>query len=84
VTPLRALNVTPLRALNIALLIERISRNFQAAPPASPPGRLQFSAAVRGLNLDQALHAVPNPPRYEFIREDEYFARVERLLQSLE
>jgi hypothetical protein len=71
--------------LRIALLIERFSRNVQPNAPKLPPERLQFSHAVRGLNIDEALYAIHQPPaHYEFIREDAYFKRVEGLLGSLE
>jgi NhaP-type Na+/H+ and K+/H+ antiporter len=70
---------------NVAFLIERLSRNIQGAPPKAPPARLRFNRDVRGLNLEQAVYAARQPPaRYEFIREDEHFRRVERLLQNLE
>jgi hypothetical protein len=72
-------------AVQIALLIERLSRNIQPAPLKAPPERLQFNSDTRGLNLEQALYAARKPPaRYEFIREDEHFKRVERLLRNLE
>jgi hypothetical protein len=71
--------------LQVALLIERFSRKLQPAPPKLPPERLQFSHAVRGLDIDEALYAVHRPPaHYEFIREDAYFKRVEKLLGTLE
>ena len=71
--------------LRVALLIERFSRNLQPTAPKLPPERLQFSHAVRGLNIDEALYAVQRPPaQYEFIREDAYFRRIEGLLGSLE
>jgi hypothetical protein len=72
-------------AVQIALLIERLSRNIQPAPPKALPERLQFNSEVRGLDLEQALYAARKPPTgYEFIREDEHFKRVERLLRDLE
>lgn len=72
-------------AFSVALLIERLSRSVQPAPPSAPVGRHQYRAALIGLQLEQPLRAVERPPtQYEFIREDEYFTRVERLLGSLE
>ena len=72
-------------AFSVALLLERLSRNVQPAPPSVPLPRYQYRGRVTGLILEQPLRAVERPPtQYEFIREDEYYARVERLLGSLE
>jgi hypothetical protein len=71
--------------VQVALLIERLSRDIQPQPPKAPPAKLQFRGDTRGLNLEQALYAAHRPPaRYEFVREDEYFHRVEGLLRNLE
>ena len=72
-------------AFSVALLLERLSKNLQSAPPSVPLPRHQYRACVTGLILEQPLRAVKRPPtQYEFIRQDEYDARVERLLGSLE
>ena len=72
-------------AFSVALLLERLSRSVQPAPPSAPIGRYQYRGGVADLQLEQPLRAVERPAkRVEFIREDEYYARVERLLGSLE
>ena len=72
-------------AFSVALLLERLSKNVQPAPPSVPLPRHQYRGGVADLQLEQPLRAVGRPPKqYEFIREDEYFERVERLLGSLE
>jgi hypothetical protein len=72
-------------AFSVAVLIERLSRGARPAPPSAPPARLQFRGETRGLDLREALRAVPRPSkRHEFIREDEYFVRCEALLKALE
>ena len=71
-------------AFGVALLLERLSRSVQPAPMSVPLPRHQYRARVVGLILEQPLRAVERPPtHFEFIREDEYYARVERLLGSL-
>lgn len=72
-------------AFSVALLLERLSRSVQSAPPSVPLPRHQYRGGVADLQLEQPLRALQRPPtHYEFIREDEYHARVERLLGSLE
>ena len=72
-------------AFSVALLLERLSKNVQPAPPSVPLPRFSHRGGVADLQLEQPLRALQRPPRrYEFIREDEYHARVERLLGSLE
>ena len=69
----------------VALLLERLSKNVQPAPPSVPLPRFSHRGGVADLRIEQPLRALKRPPRqYEFIREDEYHARVERLLGSLE
>ncbi len=72
-------------AFSVALLLERLSKNVQPAPKGVLLPRHQYRGGVTGLILEQPLRAIERPPtQYEFIREDEYFKRVERLLGSLE
>ena len=72
-------------AFSVALLLERLSKNVQPAPPSAPLPRFSHRGGVADLSIEQPLRALKHPPRrYEFIREDEYHARVERLLGSLE
>lgn len=72
-------------AFSVALLLERLSRSVQPAPPSVPLPRHQYRGGVADLILEQPLRALQRPPaQYEFIREDDYYARVERLLGSLE
>jgi len=72
-------------AFSVALLLERLSRSVQPAPPSVPLPRHQYRGGIADLQLGQPLRALQRPPaQYEFIIEDEYHARVERLLGSLE
>lgn len=72
-------------AFSVALLLERLSRSVQPALPSAPIGRYQYRGCIADLQLEQPLRAVErSPTHFEFIREDEYYARVERLLGSLE
>jgi len=72
-------------AFSVALLLERLSKNVQPAPKGVPLPRHQYRGSVADLRIEQPLRAVERPPtHFEFIREDEYFERVERLFGSLE
>ena len=72
--------------LRIAFWLERVSRRFIAAMPHAPAAKFDLVAARRELRLEGALYAARTsklePVGYEFVPEDEYFRRVERLLES--
>jgi hypothetical protein len=67
--------------LRIAFWLERVSRRFIAVIPHAPAAKFDLVAAPRELNLEESLYAARKSAReYEFVPEDEYFRRVERLL----
>ena len=72
--------------LRIAFWLERVSRRFIAVMPHAPAAKFDLVATRRELSLERALYAArtskPEPAGYEFVPEDEYFRRVERLLES--
>ena len=71
--------------LRIAFWLERVSRRFIAVIPHAPTAKFDLVAARRELSLERALYAArTSKPEaaYEFVPEDEYFRRVERLLES--
>jgi hypothetical protein len=77
--------------LRIAFWLERVSRRFIAVIPHAPSAKFDLVAARRELSLEQALYAAQTSKRtsnfeaaleYKFVPEDEYFRRVERLLES--
>jgi hypothetical protein len=68
--------------LRIAFWLERVSRRFIAVIPHAPAGKFDLVASPRELSLEQSLYAARKSAReYEFVPEDEYFRRVERLLE---
>jgi hypothetical protein len=72
--------------LRIAFWLERVSRRFIAVIPQAPAAKFDLVAARRELSLEQALYAARTSKsaaarEYEFVPEDEYFRRVERLLE---
>jgi hypothetical protein len=68
--------------LRIAFWLERVSRRFVAVIPHAPAAKFDLVAAPRELRLEQALYAARKSAReYEFVPEDEYFRRVEGLLE---
>ena len=71
--------------LRIAFWLERVSRRFIAAIPHAPAAKFDLVASRRELSLEQSLYAARTSnleAAYEFMPEDEYFRRVERLLES--
>jgi hypothetical protein len=73
-----------LLAVQLALVLERISRKFMPNAPSAPMPRFQFTNRVQGLSLEIPLYAAFKPPKdYEFMLEDEYFKRVESLLEMV-
>ena len=70
-----------LMAVQLAFLLEQVSKKFVPNAPSAPIARFQFTNAVNGLSLEIPLYAAFKPPKdYEFMLEDEYFRRVESLL----
>jgi hypothetical protein len=76
--------------LRIAFWLERVSRRFIAVIPQAPAAKFDLVAARRELSLEHALYAaqISRPAsnfeaarEYEFVPEDEYFRRVELLLE---
>ena len=71
--------------LRIAFWLERVSRRFIAVIPHAPAAKFDLVASRRELSLEEAVYAArtskPEAAGYEFVPEDEYFHRVERLLQ---
>ena len=73
-----------LLAVQLALLLEQISRKFVPNAPNAPMPRFQHTNRVQGLSLEMPLYAAFKPPKeYVFMLEDEYFERVEALLQKV-
>jgi hypothetical protein len=69
--------------LRIAFRLERVSRRFIAVIPHAPAAKFDLVATPRELSLEESLYAARKSAReYEFVPEDEYFRRVERLLES--
>jgi hypothetical protein len=81
--------------LRIAFWLERVSRRFIAVIPQAPAAKFDLVAARRELNLEEAVYAARTSKQpskhssklevareYEFVPEDEYFRRVERLLET--
>ena len=77
--------------LRIAFWLERVSRRFIAVIPQAPAAKFDLVAARRELNLEEAVYAARTSKQssklevaqeYEFVPEDEYFRRVELLLES--
>jgi hypothetical protein len=69
--------------LRIAFWLERVSRRFIAVIPHAPAAKFDLVAAPHELSLEQSLYAARKSAReYEFVPEDEYFRRVERLLEQ--
>jgi hypothetical protein len=70
------------RALQLALVLERISRKFVPNAPSVPMPKFQHTSKVQDLTLEVPLYAAFKPPKeYVFMPEDEYFKRVEALLE---
>jgi hypothetical protein len=68
--------------LRIAFWLERVSRRFVAVIPHAPAAKFDLVAVRREVRLEQALYAARKSAReYEFVPEDEYFRRVEGLLE---
>ena len=68
--------------LRIAFWLERVSRRFVAVIPHAPAAKFDLVAAPRELRLEEAVYAAQkNAREYEFMPEDEYFRRVEHLLE---
>ena len=70
--------------LRIAFWLERVSRRFIAVIPHAPAAKFDLVASRRELSLEGAVYAArtsKSESAYEFVPEDEYFHRVERLLQ---
>ncbi len=68
--------------LRIAFWLERVSRRFVAVIPHAPAAKFDLVAAPRELRLEEAVYAArKNALEYEFVPEDEYFRRVEHLLE---
>ena len=73
-----------LLAVRLAFLLEQVSKNFVPNAPSPPMPRFQFTNSVQGLSLETPLYAAFKPPKdYEFMLEDEYFRRVEALLETV-
>jgi hypothetical protein len=71
-----------LLAVQLAFLLEQVSKKFVPNAPSVPMSRFQFTNRVQGLSLETPLYAAFKPPKdYEFMLEDEYFKRVEALLE---
>ena len=68
--------------LRIAFWLERVSRRFVAVIPHAPAAKFDLVAVRRELRLEEAIYAArKNAHEYEFVPEDEYFRRVEHLLE---
>ncbi len=68
--------------LRIAFWLERVSRRFVAVIPHAPAAKFDLVATPRELRLEEAVYAAQkNAREYEFMPEDEYFRRVEHLLE---
>ena len=68
--------------LRIAFWLERVSRRFVAAIPHAPAAKFDLVAVRRELRLEEVIYAArKNAREYEFVPEDEYFRRVEHLLE---
>jgi hypothetical protein len=68
--------------LRIAFWLEQVSRRFIAVIPHAPAAKFDLVASRRELNLEHTMYAARKSPReYEFVPEDEYFRRVELLLE---
>jgi hypothetical protein len=73
-----------LLAVQLAFVLEQISRKFVPNAPNAPMPRFQFSNRVQNLSLEMPLYAAFKPPKdYVFMLEDEYFNRVESLLDQV-
>jgi hypothetical protein len=71
-------------AVQLAFLLEQVSKKFVPNAPNAPMPRFQFSHSVQGLSLETPLYAAFKPPKdYVFMLEDEYFKRVESLLEQV-
>lgn len=68
--------------LQVAWWLERMSRRFFVPTIKPPTTRFHQVHAARPLLLEQPIYAAHKPPtEYVFIPEDEYFQRVERILE---
>jgi hypothetical protein len=73
-----------LLAVQLAFVLEQISRKFVPNAPNAPMPRFQFTNQVQALSLEMPLYAAFKPPKdYVFMLEDEYFNRVESLLEQV-
>jgi hypothetical protein len=70
-------------AFQFAWWLERMSRRFFTPASKPPIARFHQVRTVRSLPLEQPVYAACKPPtEYVFISQDEYFHRVERVLES--
>jgi hypothetical protein len=68
--------------LRVAFWLERVSRRLVAVIPQAPAAKFDLVAARRDLSLERAVYAARTAQDgYEFLAQDEYFRRVERLLE---
>jgi hypothetical protein len=68
--------------LRIAFWLERVSRRFIAVIPHAPAAKFDLVASRRDLSLERAIYAArTSTDGYRFLTQDEYFQRVERLLE---
>jgi hypothetical protein len=73
-----------LLAVQLAFLLEQVSKKFVPNVPNAPMPRFQFSNRTQVLNLEIPLYAAFKPPKeYVFMLEDDYFKRVESLLEQV-
>ena len=72
-------------AIGFALFLERVSRRLFAPPPKPVTARWhRLESAPAALGLERPLYAARRPPsEVVFIPQDEYFERVERVLESV-
>ena len=77
------LRIPQVAGLQFAFWLERVSRRFVAVMPHAPAAKFDLVAAPRELRLEEAVYAArKNALEYEFVPEDEYFQRVEHLLEQ--
>jgi hypothetical protein len=75
------LRIPQVAGLQFTFWLERVSRRFVAVIPHAPAAKFDLVASPRELSLEEALYAArKNALKYEFVPEDEYFRRVEHLL----
>ena len=76
------LRVPQVAGVHFVFWLERVSRRFIAVIPHAPAAKFDLVAAPRELSLEESLYAARKSAReYEFVPEDEYFRRVEHLLE---